>query len=145
MSGRNRCRCLFYKERPPMDDNENTQNPKILHFSDDQEMPATVMRLHPPSARANTDDLECLSMQTVAEIMDVSPITIRKLINNGKLKAIKIGKCVRVFKWSIDEYVRNHEIESYSSPEEKQPRRKTSNGAGYRAALKKAQELGISL
>lgn len=91
------------------------------------------------------NDLDCLKLLTVAETLAVSVETVRRLIKRDKLKAIKVGKNVRVLKWSLDEYVRTHVIESQSDPEERQPRRKTSNGAGYRAALKKAEELGLSL
>ncbi len=91
------------------------------------------------------DDLGCLKIQTVAERLTVSPDTVRRLIKRGKLKAIKVGKNVRILGWSLNEYVRNHSIEAQSAVEEATPRRKTSNGAGYRAALRKAEELGFSL
>ena len=77
--------------------------------------------------------------------MAVSTDTVRRLIKKEKLKAVKVGKSVRVLRWSIDEYMRTHRIEAQSPLEEKPSRRRTSNGAGYRAALKRAQELGINL
>ena len=133
---------------------ENLQNSHLRLVSD----ASAIKRLRPPvtlrgsnaaspskTIPENYSDLDCLKIQAVAKIMDVSADTIRRLIKRGKLKAVKVGKNVRVCRWSIDEYMRTNEIEPENQTEEKTPRHRTSNGAGYRAALKKAQELGISI
>jgi excisionase family DNA binding protein len=125
-------------------ENISSQRSPRLHAW--QEMVANGKRPHLSfTSNINTDDLECLKVQAVAEIMAVSTDTVRRLIKKEKLKAVKVGKSVRILRWSIDEYMRTHIIEAQSPPEEKQSRRRTSNGAGYRAALKKAQDLGINL
>jgi excisionase family DNA binding protein len=48
-------------------------------------------RTHDPHAES-----KLYSIATVAERLDVSQDTVRRLIANGELTAIRIGSCVRV-------------------------------------------------
>ena len=44
---------------------------------------------------------QCLRIPTVAELLDVSPSTVRRLIRDGRLEAIRIGSSVRVTEASV--------------------------------------------
>ena len=48
---------------------------------------------------------QCLRIPTVAELLDVSPSSVRRLIRNGELEAIEIGGSVRVIDASVDRLI----------------------------------------
>ena len=47
----------------------------------------------------------CLRIPAVAELLDVSPSTVRRLIRNDELEAIQIGNSVRVSDVSVDRLI----------------------------------------
>ena len=48
---------------------------------------------------------QCLRIPTVAELLDVSPSTVRRLIRDGRLEAISIGSSVRVIETSVERLI----------------------------------------
>jgi excisionase family DNA binding protein len=50
--------------------------------------------------------MELLTVSETAQILRVSPLTVRRYIAAGRLPAVKVGKGVRVRKEAVDELVR---------------------------------------
>ena len=50
--------------------------------------------------------MELLTIQEVAQIMRVNPITIRRHIQTGELEAVRVGRRVRVRKVSVDRFLK---------------------------------------
>ena len=50
-----------------------------------------------------------LTLEQVAELLDVSERTIMRQIKAGKLKAFKVGKSWRFREEAIEEYIKNQE------------------------------------
>jgi excisionase family DNA binding protein len=50
--------------------------------------------------------MELLTVQETAQILKVTPITVRRFIAAGRLTAVKAGKGVRVYKESIEQLIR---------------------------------------
>lgn len=46
--------------------------------------------------------MELLTVQEVAQIMRVSPITIRRHIQSGELSAVRVGRQVRISKQAVN-------------------------------------------
>lgn len=46
--------------------------------------------------------MELLTVQEVAQMMRVSPITIRRHIQSGELKAVRVGRQVRITKQAVN-------------------------------------------
>lgn len=46
--------------------------------------------------------MELLTIQEVAQMMRVSPITIRRRIKEGNLSAVRVGRRIRVSKQAVD-------------------------------------------
>lgn len=54
------------------------------------------------------EEIELLKIPEAAEILSISPLTVRKLISEGKLPAVRIGnKSIRVRKSDLREFVEN--------------------------------------
>ena len=51
------------------------------------------------------EDRKFYSVEKVAEILDVSVRTVRRLISDGELEAIKVRKSVRISDDHLDNYV----------------------------------------
>lgn len=49
-----------------------------------------------------------LSVSTVAGILDVTEITVRKLIRNKQIRAIKVGKLLKIPEECLMQYLRNY-------------------------------------
>lgn len=47
--------------------------------------------------------MELLTIQEVAQMMRVSPITIRRRIKEGNLSAVRVGRRIRVPRQAVDE------------------------------------------
>lgn len=58
--------------------------------------------------------MELLTVQEVAKILKVSPVTIRRHIDHGDLSAVRVGRRVRVPKEALDRLVRP--LEPRASP-----------------------------
>ena len=50
--------------------------------------------------------MELLTIQEVAQIMRVNPITIRRHIKAGDIEAVSVGRRVRVKKESVDRFIK---------------------------------------
>ena len=48
-----------------------------------------------------------MTVEEVAEILQVNPQTVRKLIKEGKLKSFYVGSLVRIRKEDLEEYMRS--------------------------------------
>jgi excisionase family DNA binding protein len=47
--------------------------------------------------------MELLTIQEAARMLKVHPVTVRRFIANGRLKAVRVGRGVRVYKDAVDE------------------------------------------
>lgn len=52
-----------------------------------------------------THDMELLTIREVAELLRVSPITVRRRIADGQLKAVRVGKGIRVPREAIEGFL----------------------------------------
>ena len=52
---------------------------------------------------------EFLTVEQVAELLQVHWQTILNYIKNGKLKAVKLGKGYRIAKSALDEFLKEHQ------------------------------------
>lgn len=50
--------------------------------------------------------MELLTIQEVAQMMRVSPITIRRHIQSGELKAVRVGRQIRISKQGVNKMVK---------------------------------------
>jgi excisionase family DNA binding protein len=48
--------------------------------------------------------MEFLTVQETAEVLKVSPITIRRYISSGRLAAVRVGRNVRIRREAIEEF-----------------------------------------
>lgn len=53
----------------------------------------------------NTRVSQFISTVKAAEILDISPNLLRKLIYDGQIKAIQIGRLIRVDSASLEEFI----------------------------------------
>ena len=58
------------------------------------------------------------SIPQVADMLEVSPITIRRLIWNQKLEAVKVGKSIRIADEDIDTYMKKNKTKKKLSESE---------------------------
>jgi excisionase family DNA binding protein len=47
---------------------------------------------------------EVYTVDQIAKILQVNPMTIRKLIKAGKLKTLRVGRLIRVTREALEEY-----------------------------------------
>lgn len=50
--------------------------------------------------------MELLTVRETAELLRVTPLTVRRYIQDGRLPAVKVGKGVRVRKEAVDQFVK---------------------------------------
>lgn len=48
---------------------------------------------------------EFLSVKQVASILNISMVSVRRLIHEGRLRAVRITREYRVYKASLDEFI----------------------------------------
>ena len=49
-----------------------------------------------------------LTVKEVAKLLNISKVSVRKLIHTGKLRAVRIIKEYRIYKSSLDEFLGVH-------------------------------------
>ena len=54
----------------------------------------------------SNDVMQFLTVQETAQILRVTPLTVRRFIAAGRISAVKAGKGVRVRKESVEEFIR---------------------------------------
>ena len=62
----------------------------------------------PTSTLSRTYDLLFFTVKDVAAILQISRSTVYNLIKTGELKAVQIGRAIRVRKSDLDEYISNN-------------------------------------
>jgi excisionase family DNA binding protein len=65
------------------------------------------------------EEAKFYNVERVAEILDVSIRTVRRLISDGVLKAIKVRKSIRISDDSLNTYIRMETINSQEHPKKK--------------------------
>jgi excisionase family DNA binding protein len=99
-----------------------------------------TMTLSPPS----TDHLQCVSLKKAAAVLDVSADTVTRLMRRGELRGAKVKGNIRVYLWSLDQYLKMNEIMPQTGqPEEQAHRPRRATGATHRAAMQRLGKLGI--
>lgn len=48
------------------------------------------------------------TVEEVADILKVSPQTVRALIKRGEMKAVRVGGQIRIRQQDLDEYLNSH-------------------------------------
>ena len=51
-----------------------------------------------------------LTLKQVADRLNVSESTVRKLVKSGQLKAVRVGVQIRITEESLEEYIRKASI-----------------------------------
>ena len=62
-----------------------------------------------PTSRERTESLpdpKFLTIAEVASVMRVSKMTVYRLVHNGELPAVRVGRSFRVTQDDVDEYLR---------------------------------------
>ncbi len=55
-------------------------------------------------------DYQYQTVEQVQERLKISHDTVNRLIGRGEIKAVKIGRCVRIESTSVDRYLQAHTI-----------------------------------
>jgi excisionase family DNA binding protein len=81
--------------------------------------------------------MRSVSITKAAEEMDVSEAHVRRLLSRGDLRGHRVGRAVRVYAESIEDFQRRNEI----GPDrvEPEPRASTRTGARKSASLQAAE------
>jgi excisionase family DNA binding protein len=58
------------------------------------------------------DDVSFMTVAEVAKLMRVSKMTVYRLVHNGELPAVRVGRSFRVPEDAVHEYLRNSYIDS---------------------------------
>ena len=108
---------------------------------------------HPPVPVAVRDKLEaekipynqCLTARKAADLLGVHPLTVHRMLTNGKLQGIKDGRLIRVFQCSLDEYLVTHATvpkDQDAAEPEKKPKRNVKT-TSHQIAMRKLERLGL--
>jgi excisionase family DNA binding protein len=65
-------------------------------------MLASVAKFLPP---------KCVSVHEAAELLGVVPLTIRRLIKNGKLRAVHVGRRVMIRVCDLEAFLADNEVQ----------------------------------
>jgi excisionase family DNA binding protein len=75
------------------------------------------------NAKAYSAEIEeLLTVREVARICHLHEVTVRRHILQGRLKAVKIGKAVRVRREDFDRYTESHDTD-VEQPQDRRPAR----------------------
>ena len=55
---------------------------------------------------SDMSDIKFLTIAEVAAVMRVSKMTVYRLVHNGELPAVRVGRSFRVTESDVDEYLR---------------------------------------
>ena len=59
-----------------------------------------------PSGHGDMSDVKFLTVAEVATMMRVSKMTVYRLVHNGELPAVRVGRSFRVSEEDVNEYLR---------------------------------------
>ncbi|GAB3195496.1 helix-turn-helix domain-containing protein [Nocardioides hungaricus] len=59
------------------------------------------------TSSGDISDSKFLTVAEVAAMMRVSKMTVYRLVHNGELAAVRVGRSFRVLEKDVDEYLRN--------------------------------------
>ncbi len=60
-----------------------------------------------PSVSGDISDVKFLTIAEVASVMRVSKMTVYRLVHNGDLPAVRVGRSFRVSEDDVNEYIKN--------------------------------------
>lgn len=60
-----------------------------------------------PSVSGDISEVKFLTIAEVASVMRVSKMTVYRLVHNGELPAVRVGRSFRVKEEDVDEYIKN--------------------------------------
>jgi excisionase family DNA binding protein len=69
----------------------------------------TKMATHPDSPLG---DVKFLTVAEVAAVMRVSKMTVYRLVHNGDLPAVRVGRSFRVPEQAVNDYLRDSYVET---------------------------------
>ena len=130
--------------------NPNLYSPENIICFPLQQQDAPVIktkRLRPPAViRNKADDTyhQCLTVSKAAELLSVSSVTIHRMLKSGRLHGTKDGRLIRVFQWSLDQYL----IENTTAPENplepqtNKPKRSVKT-TSHHVAMNRLESMGI--
>jgi len=60
-----------------------------------------------PSVSGDISEVKFLTIAEVAGVMRVSKMTVYRLVHNGELPAVRVGRSFRVSEDDVNEYIKN--------------------------------------
>jgi excisionase family DNA binding protein len=60
-----------------------------------------------PSVSGDISEVKFLTIAEVAAVMRVSKMTVYRLVHNGELPAVRVGRSFRVSEDDVNEYIKN--------------------------------------
>jgi len=60
-----------------------------------------------PSVSGDISEVKFLTIAEVASVMRVSKMTVYRLVHNGDLPAVRVGRSFRVSEEDVNEYIKN--------------------------------------
>ncbi len=65
-----------------------------------------------PTSESPLGDVKFLTVAEVAAVMRVSKMTVYRLVHNGDLPAVRVGRSFRVPEQAVNDYLRDSYIET---------------------------------
>lgn len=98
------------------------------------------------STPSRIDDLQTVSRQKAADLMDIDEDTVTGMLRSGDLRGTKTKGMIRVYVWSIDAYQKKNEIIPRTAPAEENPvrPRARNHSAAHRQAVRELDEMGLN-
>ena len=81
-----------------------------------------------------------LTVEQVAQILQVHPFTVLKFIKQGKLKAAKLGRVYRIRRSEVDKFIDQQVERKDAAPAEKQEGKKKHTGTRTPPSAKKVSK-----
>jgi excisionase family DNA binding protein len=69
------------------------------------EWPISTDQLHTSAASAQNPDVTAHNYSSAAGLLGVSPRTVRRMVDDGRLPAVRCGRSVRISRTAIDEFL----------------------------------------
>jgi excisionase family DNA binding protein len=65
-----------------------------------------------PTSESPLGDVKFLTVAEVASVMRVSKMTVYRLVHNGDLPAVRVGRSFRVPEQAVNDYLRDSYVET---------------------------------
>jgi excisionase family DNA binding protein len=86
-----------------------------------------------------------VSVKETAKLLGVVPVSIHRMLGDGRLQGTKDGRLVRVFLWSLEQYLMKNttETENQDTNEPASKPKRSVKSTSYHVALRQLKEFGL--